>query len=161
MSAPAPVSVPIRRQPGCEDLDLPAYRSEGAAGMDLAAAVPDRLVIQPGARALIPTGVAMAFAEGTEGQIRPRSGLALEHGVTVLNAPGTIDSDYRGEVRVVLANFGPRPFAVERGMRIAQLVVAPVLRAAWTESPALPASARGVVGFGSTGVAARGADGAD
>ena len=159
MTAPATVVVPVRRHPGCKDLDLPAYRSAGAAGMDLAAAVADEVVLGPGERTLIPTGISIALSAGEEAQVRPRSGLALAHGVTVLNAPGTIDSDYRGEVRVLLANFGPRPFAVARGMRIAQLVVAPVLRARWEETPALPGSDRGTDGFGSTGLSGARADG--
>ena len=148
--------VDIRRLPHAEGLALPDYETGGSAGMDLAAAVTEDVTLEPGARALIPTGLSVALPVGIEGQIRPRSGLALRHGVTVLNAPGTIDADYRGEIGVVLANLGEEAFTVRRGMRIAQLVVAPVNRIAWREVSALPESARGTGGFGSTGV-----DGAD
>ncbi len=145
------VEVAVTRLPGAEGLDLPAYETEHAAGMDLAAALDAPLTLAPGARALVPTGIAIALPEGYEAQIRPRSGLAARNGLTVLNAPGTIDADYRGEINVILANLGEDPFTVERGMRIAQMVVAPVTRIAWNEVDALPDSARGADGFGSTG----------
>jgi dUTP pyrophosphatase len=137
--------------PHGRDLPLPAYATAGAAGCDLHAAVEAPLEIPPGGRALVPTGIAIALPEGTEAQVRPRSGLALRHGVTCLNSPGTIDADYRGEVGVILANLGDAPFVVTRGMRIAQLVVAPVARVAWDELAELPATLRGAGGFGSTG----------
>jgi len=148
------VAVSVMRLPHGADLPLPAYATDAAAGMDLCAAVAAPQTIVPGARALVPTGLAIALPGGYEAQVRPRSGLALRHGVTVLNAPGTIDADYRGEVAVVLVNFGSEPFIVERGMRIAQLIVAPVQRAQWEEVGALPDSGRGSGGFGSTGLAA-------
>ncbi|MFZ9414377.1 MAG: dUTP diphosphatase [Alphaproteobacteria bacterium] len=141
----------ITRLPHGRDLPLPAYATAGAAGCDLHAAVEAPLEIPPGGRALVPTGIAIALPEGTEAQVRPRSGLALRHGVTCLNSPGTIDADYRGEVGVILANLGDAPFVVTRGMRIAQLVVAPVARVAWDELAELPATLRGGGGFGSTG----------
>jgi len=136
------------------DLPLPGYQTEGAAGCDLHAAVPADAPVEiaPGARAAIPTGLAMAIPAGYEGQVRPRSGLAARHGVTVLNTPGTIDSDYRGELTVILVNLGQSPFAVERGMRIAQLIVAPVAQAAFEDVADLDATGRGSGGFGSTGV---------
>jgi dUTP pyrophosphatase len=129
--------------------ELPAYQSAGAAGCDLTSAVD--LVLAPGDRALVPTGLALALPPGTEGQVRPRSGLALRHGVTVLNAPGTIDADYRGEVQVLLINLGREPFAVKRGDRVAQLVIAPVARASFAWADTLEGTARGEGGFGSTG----------
>jgi len=141
----------ISRLPHGRGLPLPAYATAGAAGCDLHAAVEAPLEIPPGGRALVPTGIAIALPEGAEAQVRPRSGLALRHGVTCLNAPGTIDADYRGEVGVILANLGDAPFVVARGMRIAQLVVAPVARVAWDEVAELPATLRGAGGFGSTG----------
>ena len=147
------VAVSVMRLPHGADLPVPAYATDAAAGMDLCAAVTAPQTIAPGARTLVPTGLAIALPGGHEGQVRPRSGLALRHGVTVLNAPGTIDADYRGEVAVVLVNFGSEPFIVERGMRIAQLVVAPVRRARWEEVGELPESGRGSGGFGSTGLA--------
>lgn len=147
------VAVSVVRLPHAADLPLPAYATAAAAGMDLCAAIAVAQTIAPGARALVPTGLAIALPDGHEAQVRPRSGLALRHGVTVLNTPGTIDADYRGEVAVVLANFGSEPFTVERGMRIAQLVVAPVTRARWAEVGELPSSGRGGGGFGSTGLA--------
>ena len=134
------------------DLPLPAYATGGAAGMDIMAAVNNDLVLAPGARAAIPTGLAMAVPAGHEVQVRPRSGLALRHGVTVANAPGTIDSDYRGEVMVLLINLGDAEFTVSRGMRIAQLVLAPVTRAAPKPVGDLDDTARGTGGFGSTGL---------
>jgi dUTP pyrophosphatase len=133
------------------DLPLPAYRTAGAAGMDLLAAVAAPLELAPGERRLVPTGIALALPDGYEAQVRPRSGLALDHGVTVLNAPGTIDGDYRGEVGVLLVNHGREPFRVARGDRIAQLVVAPVARADWCEAASLAPTPRGPGGFGSTG----------
>jgi len=149
------MKIEILRLPHAQDLDLPAYASEGAAGLDLQAALaPGRkLVLEPGARELIPTGFALHLPPGYEAQVRPRSGLALNHGVTVLNAPGTIDSDYRGEVQALLVNLGAQPFEILRGMRIAQLVVAPVARAHLVETDALEESLRGAGGFGSTGIA--------
>ncbi len=146
------VPVAVTRLPGSEGLDLPAYETEHAAGMDLAAAVDAPMVLAPGARAMVPTGLAIALPEGYEAQIRPRSGLAARNGLTVLNAPGTIDADYRGEIKVILANLGEDAFTVERGMRIAQVVVAPVTRIEWDEVDVLPETARGAGGFGSTGV---------
>jgi dUTP pyrophosphatase len=151
MSAGGEVAVAIRRLGHALEGPLPAYETRHSAGLDLAAAVADEMVIGPGARALVPTGLAVALPDGFEAQVRPRSGLALTHGVTVLNSPGTIDADYRGEIGVVLVNHGDEPFIVRRGMRIAQLVLAPVSRLAWREVPALPDSARGAGGFGSTG----------
>jgi dUTP pyrophosphatase len=150
-AADQPLTVPVRRLPNGAGLPLPGYATDRAAGMDLMAAVKDELVLEPGARALIPTAVSIALPEGFEAEIRPRSGLALEHGLTILNAPGTIDADYRGEIGVVLANLGEASFTVTRGMRIAQLVVGPIARVSWREVAALPASARGAGGFGSTG----------
>lgn len=144
--------IPLLRLPHGADLALPAYATELSAGVDLKAAVAEDVVLAPGERRLIPSGIAIALPPGTEAQVRPRSGLAVEHGVTVLNAPGTIDADYRGEVGVVLINLGDRPFTVSRGARIAQLVVAPCLRAAWRPVESLDESARGAGGFGSTGM---------
>ena len=145
------VSVAITRLSGAENLDLPIYETEWAAGMDLAAAIAEDLILAPGARALISTGLAIALPKGYEAQIRPRSGLAARNGLTVLNAPGTIDADYRGEIKVILANLGTDPFIIGCGMRIAQIVVAPVTRIAWNEVDVLPDSVRGARGFGSTG----------
>ncbi|RYC29752.1 dUTP diphosphatase [Lichenibacterium minor] len=146
------VAVRVLRLPHAEGLDLPAYQTEGAAGLDLVAALPEgaAVAIEPGARALVPTGLALALPEGYEAQVRPRSGLALRHGVTVLNSPGTVDADYRGEIGVLLVNHGAEAFRVERGTRIAQLVLARVERLAWVEGP-LDGTARGAGGFGSTG----------
>lgn len=142
--------VPILRLSSPE-LPLPDYLSRAAAGMDLPAAVTEPLIIPPGSFRLVPCGFAIALPAGFEGQVRPRSGLANRHGVTVLNSPGTIDADYRGEVKVLLINHGPDAFTVERGMRIAQLVVAPVAFVEWDEADTLPVSARGSGGFGHTG----------
>ncbi len=144
--------VRVTRLPHGAGLDLPAYQSAGAAGMDLVAALPPglTLVIEPGARDLVPTGLVIELPDGHEAQVRPRSGLALKHGVTVLNAPGTIDADYRGEVRVLLINHGSEPFPIVRGMRIAQMVFARVERPVLAEE-ALSATARGDGGYGSTG----------
>jgi dUTP pyrophosphatase len=149
------VEVAIVRLAGNEDIALPAYATELSAGMDLAAAIVEPIVLEPGARALVPTGLAVALPAGFEAQVRPRSGLAARDGITVLNAPGTVDADYRGEIKVPLINHGQTPFRIERGMRIAQMVVAPVTRVHWSEVGELPASARGDGGFGSTGVARR------
>ncbi len=145
------LSVPVTQLPHGADLPLPAYATEHAAGLDLAAAVTTPVTLAPGERAALPTGVALALPSGYEGQVRPRSGLALEHGLTVLNSPGTIDADYRGEVKVILANLGDAPVTLERGMRIAQLVVAPVAQIDWFPVETLPSTARGEGGFGSTG----------
>ncbi len=150
------LSVAVARLPHGADLPLPEYATGDSAGLDLAAAVDGELILAPGARALVPTALVIALPPGYEAQIRPRSGLALKHGVTVLNAPGTVDADYRGEVGVILANLGDQPFTVTRGMRIAQMVVAPVARLAWAEVKQvgdLPDTARGAGGFGSTGTA--------
>lgn len=147
----APLTVPVQRLDHGKGLDLPAYATPGSAGLDLLAAVNESLIIGPGARALVPTGLIIQLPQGFEAQVRPRSGLALKHGITVLNAPGTVDADYRGEVGVILANLGESPFAVERGMRIAQMVIAPVSHVRLKEQDALETSARGVGGFGSTG----------
>ena len=141
----------IARLPHARGLPLPAYATAGSAGVDLAAAVDAPLTLAPGARALVPTGFAIALPAGAEAQIRPRSGLALRHGITCLNAPGTIDADYRGELGVILINHGSEPFTVTRGMRVAQLVVAAVARVAWDEAASLDATGRGAGGFGSTG----------
>ena len=135
------------------DLPLPVYESGGAAGMDLRAAVDEPLVLQPGERAATPTGIAMALPQGYEGQVRPRSGFALREGVTTLNTPGTIDCDYRGEVKVILINHGATPVTICRGDRIAQLIIAPVVQARWAEVESLDETARGGGGFGSTGAA--------
>ena len=153
-----PVAVAVTRLDHGRDLALPVYATPGAAGLDLVAAVPAAapLTLEPGRRALVPTGLALALPPGFEAQVRPRSGLALKHGVTVLNTPGTIDSDYRGEVGVILINCSDQVFVVERGLRIAQLVIAPVTRIDWTEVDRLPETARGSGGFGSTGAHSQG-----
>jgi dUTP pyrophosphatase len=148
-----PVRVLLQRLPHGEGLPLPGYATKDSAGMDLLAAVVDPVMIQPNGRALIPTGIALALPGGYEAQVRPRSGLALKHGLTVLNSPGTIDADYRGEVQVILVNLGEEPVTIARGMRIAQLVLAPVTRGGLDVATTLPASARGSGGFGSTGTA--------
>jgi dUTP pyrophosphatase len=145
------VTVRLRRLPHAAGLPLPARASAGSAGLDLRAAVDGDVVLAPGARLLVPTGWVLEIPAGWEGQVRPRSGLALRHGVTLPNAPGTIDSDYRGELAVILANQGSEPFTVRRGDRIAQLVVAPVAQVEWVEADELSASARESGGFGSTG----------
>ena len=142
----------VARVAGSEDLPFPHYATEGAAGLDLRAALSRRLVLAPGERALIPTGLRIAVPPGFEAQVRPRSGLALRHGIVLPNSPGTIDSDYRGEVQVILWNAGPEPFAIARGDRIAQLVIAPVARMELEESD-LGETPRGAGGFGSTGAA--------
>ncbi len=144
-------TLPVTTLPHFAGLELPAYATAGAAGLDLQAAVGASVVIPAGGRALVPTGLAMAVPAGFEAQVRPRSGLALKHGLTLLNSPGTIDSDYRGEVQVILANLGQAAFTIERGMRIAQLVLARVEQVAWQPVMELPATGRGAGGFGSTG----------
>ena len=148
------VTVAVRPLPHFEGLQLPAYETEGSAGMDVRAAVPEGepMVLAPGERAMVPTGLSVAIPLGYEIQVRPRSGLAAKHGLTCLNTPGTIDSDYRGEVMVLLVNLGTEKFVVERGMRIAQMVFAPVTRAELTEASLANQSGRGTGGFGSTGV---------
>ncbi len=144
------ITIQIIRLPNGADLPVPTYASEGAAGMDVVSA--EDLILPPGARHAVATGFAIAIPAGYEVQVRPRSGLALKHGITCLNTPGTIDSDYRGEVKVILANLGDAPFPIQRGDRIAQLVPAPVQRAAFAMVDSLDETARGVGGFGSTGV---------
>lgn len=148
------VRVLIQRLPNGEDLPLPAYATKGAAGLDLVCALPEdgAITLVPTQFAAIPTGFALAIPQGYEGQVRPRSGLAAKHGITVLNAPGTVDWDYRGEVKVILVNHGPERFTLTRGMRIAQLVVAPVTQITLEESGELEETARGAGGFGSTGL---------
>jgi len=145
------IQVAIKRLPHSEGLELPFYATEHAAGMDLRAAVEEEVVLDPGQHTLVPTGLAMALPEGFEAQVRPRSGLALKHGITVLNSPGTVDADYRGEVGVILINHGDTPFHIRRGERIAQMIVAPVTRAELFEVEQLPDTARGEGGFGSSG----------
>lgn len=145
------VVIDVVRLPHAADLPLPAYATAGAAGMDLLAAVAAPLTIPPGGRALVPTGLRVALPPRHELQIRPRSGLALRHGIILPNSPGTIDEDFRGELQVIILNAGADPFTVERGMRIAQAVLAPVSRAEWREVPVLPGTTRGTAGFGSTG----------
>ena len=147
------LDVAITRMSHAEGLDLPDYETSASAGMDLRAAVPADapVTLDPGDRDLLPTGLKIALPEGYEGQVRPRSGLAHRHGVTVLNSPGTIDADYRGEVKVLLINHGPDPFTIERGMRIAQLVVAQHAHVSWVKQSALEETVRGPGGFGSTG----------
>lgn len=144
------IRVGIQYLPEHEGMELPRYMTDQAAGMDLAAAVPGEIVIPPGGRALIATGIAVALPEGVEAQIRPRSGLAIRYGVTLLNAPGTIDADYRGEIKVILINFGEEPFLVKRGDRIAQMVFQRVLQARWEIREYLPPTQRGNGGFGHT-----------
>jgi len=148
-----PIRLDIRQLPHGAGLPLPAYQSAHAAGLDLLAAVPENapLVLAPGKHALVPTGLAIALPEGFEAQVRPRSGLAAKHGVTVLNAPGTVDADYRGEIQVILINHGPEPFTIHRGERIAQMVIAPVVQAELNPVSTLPDTGRGSGGFGSTG----------
>ncbi len=150
------IPVAVRRLPHGEGLPLPAYATAGAAGMDLLAAVEAPRAVPPGGRALIPTGLAIALPTGFELQIRPRSGLALRHGIVLPNSPGTIDEDYRGEIQVIVLNAGDAAFTIERGMRIAQAVLAPVMRAAWLEVAELETTERAAGGFGSTGVGASG-----
>jgi dUTP pyrophosphatase len=147
------IDLRVQRLPHAQGLPLPRYETSGAAGMDLIAAIGEgeAMVLQPGERALVPTGLAIALPDGFEAQVRPRSGLAAKNGVTVLNSPGTIDCDYRGEVKVILINHGREPFTIERGTRIAQMVVAPVTQAVFREVESLDETARGAGGFGSTG----------
>jgi dUTP pyrophosphatase len=154
----AAIQVRVVRLPHGEGLDLPVYETADAAGLDLRAAVPEQapLTLSPGARALVPTGLVIELPPGLEAQIRPRSGLAFKHGVTILNAPGTIDADYRGEIKVLVINLGQEPFAIPRGLRIAQMVVAPVTRVDLREAAELSASPRGAGGFGSTGTGGTG-----
>jgi len=147
----APIIVSVRVLPHGEGLPLPRYATDGAAGCDLHAAVGDPVTLEPGAREAIPTGIALAIPQGFEGQVRARSGTALRHGIACVNAPGTIDSDYRGEVKVILGNLGTAPFKIRRGDRIAQLVIAPVTRATFDSVFELPETGRGAGGFGSTG----------
>jgi dUTP pyrophosphatase len=146
------LTVQIRRLPSAENLALPVYMTPGAAGMDLHAAVAEDVVIEPGGIVLVPTGLEVAIPDGFEGQVRPRSGLAVKYGISLPNTPATIDSDYRGEIRVPLINLGRDTFRVSRGMRIAQFVVAPVVRVTWDEVEALPGTDRGARGFGHSGV---------
>jgi dUTP pyrophosphatase len=157
VNADGRIEVRIMRLPHGADLPLPEYQSAAAAGLDLLAAVPADAPVEigPGARALIPTGVAIALPPGHEGQVRPRSGLAIRDGVTVLNSPGTVDADYRGELQVILVNLGAEPFVIRRGMRIAQIVIAPVKRAVLVESNNLDSTQRASGGFGSTGTASK------
>ncbi len=146
------VKLALKREPGSEDLPLPAYESNQAAGMDLRAAVTETLIVAPGERAMVPTGIRIALPPGTEAQVRPRSGLAIRNGISMVNSPGTIDADYRGEVKVLLINHGQEPFTIQRGDRIAQMVIAPVLQADWEVVDDLETTARGEGGFGHTGV---------
>jgi dUTP pyrophosphatase len=150
-TVPHVLPMQIRRLPHSQGLALPTYMTAGAAGMDLHAAASDDLRIEPGSIVLVPTGLEIAIPDGFEAQVRPRSGLAVKHGISLPNTPATIDSDYRGEVRVPLINLGREPFVVTRGMRIAQLVVAPVVRVAWEEVAELPATVRAAGGFGHSG----------
>jgi dUTP pyrophosphatase len=143
--------VAITQEPHAADLPLPSYQTDGSAGVDLYAAVKEPITLQPGERALIPTGIRIALPPGYEAQVRPRSGLAIRHGISMVNAPGTIDSDYRGEVQVILINLGQEPFTIRRGERIAQMVIAPVMRVEWEVVEKLPPTARGDGGFGHTG----------
>ena len=151
------ITAQLMQLPHGKDLPLPSYETAEAAGMDLRAAVPDDapLILKPGARKLVPTGFAMAIPPGFEAQIRPRSGLALKHGIGIVNAPGTVDSDYRGEIKIILINLGHEDFEISRGMRIAQMIIAPVLQVAIKPVESLGDTARGAGGFGSTGVAAK------
>jgi dUTP pyrophosphatase len=147
------ITVQVRPLPHFDGLDLPAYETSGSAGMDVRAAVPEAepMVLAPGARAMVPTGLSVAIPEGYEIQVRPRSGLAAKHGLTCLNTPGTIDSDYRGEIKVILINLGSEAFTIKRGERIAQLVLAPVTQLGWQQVSELGETERGAGGFGSTG----------
>ena len=149
------VPVTIQRLPHGAGLPLPAPATAASAGADLLAAVGEPVTLMPGQRVLVPTGIAIALPQGYEAQVRPRSGLAAEHGVTLLNSPGTIDADYRGEIGVLLINHGAAPFKITRGMRVAQLVIAPVSRARWREADTLEETTRGAGGFGSTGTGGR------
>ena len=149
------LNLPVRLLEHAADLPLPSYATAYSAGMDLLAAIEDEIVLQPMERKLIPTGIALALPEGFEAQVRPRSGLALKSGISIVNAPGTIDADYRGEVGVVLINLSQEPFTITRGMRIAQMVVAPFTTVRWNRMEQLPESDRGAGGFGSTGTTGR------
>lgn len=146
-----PVRVEITRDPGSEDLPLPAYETAHSAGMDIRAAVAAPMTLAPGDRALVPTGLRIALPDGYEAQIRPRSGLAIKHGISLLNTPGTIDADYRGEIKIIVANLGQEPFTIERGDRIAQMIIAPVTHIQWKEVDELNETDRGPGGFGHTG----------
>jgi dUTP pyrophosphatase len=146
------VKLSILRLPHAQDLPLPAYATEGSAGFDLLAAIPEDMMLAPRERLAVPCGIAIALPIGFEAQVRPRSGLALNHGITLLNAPGTIDSDYRGEIKAILINHGAAPFKISRGMKIAQVVIARHETAEMAEVDTLPDTARGVGGFGSTGL---------
>jgi len=148
------LDIPVKQLDHAKGLDLPAYQSAGAAGLDLVSALPEKapFILKPGATTLIPTGLVMEIPQGYEAQVRPRSGLAFKNGITVLNAPGTIDSDYRGELKVLLINHSPAPFTITRGMRIAQLVIAPVTQAHWIETEQQTQTTRAAGGFGSSGV---------
>lgn len=150
-----PLNIAVMQMPHAQDLSLPKYATAQSAGMDLEAAIEQPVVIKPGQRAIVPTGISIALPAGHEAQIRPRSGLAAKNGVTVLNSPGTIDADYRGEIKVILANFGAEDFKVERGMRIAQMVISPYTTVRWNTVETLDETARGTDGFGSTGVQAK------
>lgn len=148
------LTIPVICLPHAEGLELPRYATPQSAGVDLQAAIDAPIALQPGERALVATGLALGLPDGFEAQVRPRSGLALKHGITVLNSPGTIDADYRGEIRVILVNLGQEPFIIERGMRIAQMVIAPVVQVRWQAVETLEETTRGAGGFGSTGVQA-------
>lgn len=148
----APVRISIQKLPGNDDLALPAYETEHAAGMDLRAAVTEPVTLQPGARLAVPTGLRVAIPPGYEGQVRPRSGLAIREGITMINTPGTIDADYRGEIKILLINLSETPYNIHRGDRIGQLIIAPVARVEWQETTTLDETARGTGGFGHTGV---------
>lgn len=145
------IIVKVFKEPGTEDIPLPEYQTEGSAGMDLHAVIKEEIILMPGERKLIPTGIKIALPPGYEAQIRPRSGLAIKYGIGMLNSPGTIDSDYRGEIYVILINWGQEPFHIKRGDRIAQMIVAPVSRVQWEPVSLLPDSNRGPGGFGHTG----------
>ena len=147
-----PLTVAITREPGCEDLPLPAYETEHAAGMDLRAAVREPVTLAPYERAAVPTGLRIALPPGMEAQIRPRSGLALRHGITMLNTPGTIDADYRGEITLIVINLGQESYTIQRGDRVAQMIIAPVTRVEWRQVAALDTTERGDGGFGHTGL---------
>jgi len=153
------ITVKVRPLPAAEDLPLPCYMTEGAAGMDLLAAVEEEVELKPGERKLIPTGIQLAIPAGYEGQVRPRSGLAVKYGVSVLNTPGTIDADYRGEIKVLMVNFGQEPFLIRRGDRIAQLVISPVVRGTLVVESQLEETTRGEGGFGHTAYKNRGKQG--
>jgi dUTP pyrophosphatase len=151
MAQMSDIVIQIERLPGAEDIALPEYQSDGAAGMDVVAAVESSVRVEPGKIALIPTGFAIALMPGLEAQLRPRSGLATKHGITLINSPGTIDSDYRGEIMVAVINLGTEVFEISRGMRIAQIVIAPVERVRWQQISPLPSTSRGTSGLGHTG----------